>query len=84
MEERGYYEAALRHAGLDGDANHEFDAHELILDEATAEAIDDLREEVRQLQLAIQQISRKLETIGRRVGKLEKRLEEVDAFAEEE
>ena len=82
MEDRGFYEAALRESGLHGDANDEFDARDLILDEATAKAIDDLREDMRQMQLAIQQVNRKLETMARRVGKLERKLEEVEPFAE--
>jgi len=74
VEERGFYEAALRALGLHGDANEEFDARDMILDEATAEAIDDLREDMCQMQLAMQQVNRKLETLTKRIAKLNEQI----------
>lgn len=79
MEERGFYEAALRQAGLHGDASDEFDAREMILDEATAEAVDALREDVRQLQLAIQTGNRAIERMAAKMRKLEERIAELEA-----
>jgi hypothetical protein len=75
MEDRGYYEAALRADIGDDDISAEF----LIADEATAEAVEGLQEEIRQLQLALQMVQRKAEIQAKKLTKLELRFEELEA-----
>lgn len=73
MEDRGFYEAALREYALHGDAATEFETQD--------EIIDTLREEVRQLQLAMQMSNRKAETLESRLRKIEQRVSDVEASA---
>lgn len=76
MEDRGFYEAALREYALHGDAATEFESQD--------EIIDDLRETVKQLQLAVQMSNRKAEALDSRLRKIEQRVSDVEASASQE
>lgn len=75
MEERGYYDAAMRMEDVDDYLAGDL----LITDEATAEAVESLQEDIRQLQLSLQMDRRKMEILMKRLSKLELRFEELES-----